>query len=110
MAVSYVEPKFLTRQIYEVFARKISSSGTYSSLSGYPKLFDGVSYNSSAKAKNAALSDYYKVLGNMYADDSNQWQSVGINLINDGSVIVQTSFGEIENFLVTDVVEEPEIG
>ena len=35
----------MKREIYEVYAKVVDSTGAYNTLSGYPKVFDSHSYN-----------------------------------------------------------------
>lgn len=75
----------MKREIYEVYAKIVSSGGNYTTLGGYPKIFDSMSYdNDIDKAKKRAYGAYHAVLGEMYAVDTRPLQIAMILRASDG--------------------------
>lgn len=86
----------MPRQIYEVYAKVVDSTGAYNTLSGYPKVFDSRSYgNDAEKALLRATGEYHDTLGAMCKRDDRQLQTV-LLLSADGTVIERQSIGRIE--------------
>ena len=83
------------RQIFEVYAKIIDSTGAYNTLSGYPKVFDSRSYDDDIdKALLRATGAYYTCLGTMCSNDTRQLQ-MAILMSADGTVLEHKCFGEI---------------
>ena len=86
----------MKREIFEVYAKVVDSTGSYNTLSGYPKVFDSHQYNDDCeKAKARALAEYHDVLGAMYKRDDRQEQLAMIISANLGIVIEGTKIGAI---------------
>lgn len=84
------------REIYLVQASIVDANGTYSALSGYPKLFDSKNYNNDTeKALNRARADYHEVVGAFYKRDDRQLQCASIMNVNGGSQIEATVIGTV---------------
>ena len=84
------------RAIYLVQASIVDANGTYSALSGYPKLFDSKNYsNDTEKTLNRARADYHEVVGAFYKRDDRQLQYAGIMHINTGAQIEATVIGAV---------------
>jgi len=85
----------MQRQIFEVYAKVVDSTGAYNTLSGYPKVFDSRSYgNDIDKALLRATGEYHDTLGAMCKRDDRQLQTV-ILMSSDGFVIERQAIGEI---------------
>lgn len=85
----------MQRQIFEVYAKVVDSTGAYNTLSGYPKVFDSRSYgNDIDKALLRATGEYHDTLGAMCKRDDRQLQTA-ILMSADGFVIERQSIGEI---------------
>jgi len=86
----------MKREIYEVYAKIVSSGGNYTTLSGYPKIFDSMSYdNDIDKAKKRAYGAYHAVLGEMYAVDTRPLQIAMIFRASDGVQEILERVGEL---------------
>lgn len=86
----------MKREIYEVYAKIVDANGAYSTLNGYPKVFDSHQYNDDCeKAKNRARAEYHEVLGAMYKRDDRQEQIAMIISANLGIVIESTKIGSV---------------
>lgn len=84
------------REIYLVQANIVDANGTYSALSGYPKLFDSKNYdNDVEKALNRARAEYHEVVGAFYKRDDRQLQYAGIMHVNTGAQIEATVIGAV---------------
>jgi len=60
----------MIRQIFEVYAKIVDSTGAYNTLSGYPKTFDSRNYdNDIDKALLRATGEYHDTLGAMCKRD-----------------------------------------
>lgn len=65
----------MQRAIFEVYAKVVDSNGTYNTLSGYPKVFDSVSYDGDiAKTRQRAYGGYHECLGAMAKVDNRKVQ------------------------------------
>ena len=63
----------MKREIFEVYAKVVDSTGAYNTLSGYPKVIDSHSYNDDInKARKRAYGEYYEVLAAMCKRDDRQ--------------------------------------
>ena len=63
----------MRREIYEVYAKVVDSTGAYNTLSGYPKVFDSRSYdNDLDKTLRRARGEYYDTIGAMCKRDDRQ--------------------------------------
>lgn len=86
----------MKREIYEVYAKVVDSTGAYNTLTGYPKTFDSRSYdNDIAKAELRAYGEYYEVCGAFCKRDDRQQQIAMIIRASDGLQIEYAHFGEI---------------
>ena len=84
------------REIYLVQASIVDANGTYSALSGYPKLFDSKNYdNDTEKALNRARAEYHEVVGAFYKRDDRQSQYASILNVNSGLQIEATVIGVV---------------
>ena len=86
----------MQREIYEVYAKIVSSAGNYTTLGGYPKIFDSMSYdNDIEKAKKRAYGAYHAVLGEMYAIDTRPEQIAMILRASDGVQAIVERVGDL---------------
>lgn len=86
----------MKREIYEVYAKVIDSTGAYNTLSGYPKTFDSHSYNDNIeKARLRAYGEFHEVLGAMYKRDDRQQQIAMIIRASDGLQIEKVAIGSV---------------
>lgn len=91
----------MQRQIYEVYAKVVDSTGAYNTLSGYPKVFDSRSYdNDIDKTLKRATGEFADTWGAFCKRDDRQLQMVML-MTADGYVINKKCLGEIAE------VEEP---
>ena len=75
----------MEREIYEVDAKIVDASGNFSTVSGFPKIFDSASYNNSTDtARRRAYAAYHTQLGSMYAVDNRPLQIAMITRMSDG--------------------------
>ena len=87
----------MKRNIFIVEAQIVDANGTFSKLSGYPKLFDSRSYdNNIDKALLRARGEFYETVGAMCKRDDRQLQTV-ILMSADGFVLEKESIGEISD-------------
>lgn len=106
------------RQIYIVNAMQVVISesnpgGLFSTISGYPKMFDSRSYNATAENPNgdteaalrAAKADYYSRLSANYAGSVNRVMAVVTLEQADGRQIMRESIGAFP-----DMTPAPEEG
>lgn len=85
----------MKRQIFEVYAKVVDSTGAYNTLSGYPKAFDSRSYNGDIdKTLKRATGEFCETFGAMCKNDSRQLQTV-ILMSADGFVIRKETIGKI---------------
>lgn len=87
----------MKRQIFEVYARIVDSTGQYHILEGYPKTFDSKNYgNDVDKALKRAQSDAYSVASDFSggAGDTRQLQTVTISTA-DGTLVDKIKFGAL---------------
>jgi hypothetical protein len=85
----------MERQIFEVYAKVVDSTGAYNTLSGYPKVFDSHSYNDDIdKALKRATGEFCETFGAMCKNDTRQLQTV-ILMSADGFVIDRKNIGKI---------------
>lgn len=97
----------MKREIYEVYAKIVSSGGNYTTLGGYPKIFDSMSYdNDIDKAKKRAYGAYHAVLGEMYAVDTRPLQIAMILRASDGVQEIVERVGDLPD--VPDSTPESE--
>jgi len=86
----------MKREIYEVYAKVIDSTGAYNTLSGYPKVFDSRTYdNDISKTERRAYGEYYEVCGAFCKRDDRQQQIAMIIRASDGLQIAYEHFGAI---------------
>ena len=86
----------MKREIYEVYAKIVSAAGNYTTLGGYPKIFDTMSYdNDIEKAKKRAYGAWHAVLGEMYAIDTRPEQIAMILRASDGVQEVVERVGDL---------------
>ena len=86
----------MKREIFEVYAKIVSSAGNYTTLGGYPKIFDSMSYdNDIDKAKKRAYGAYHAVLGEMYAIDTRPLQIAMILRASDGVQEIVERVGDL---------------
>ena len=85
----------MRREIYEVYAKVVDSTGAYNTLSGYPKVFDSRSYdNDLDKTLRRARGEYYDTIGAMCKRDDRQVQTV-LLIRSDGIVVDYMSVGQL---------------
>lgn len=97
----------MQREIYEVYAKIMSAGGNYTTLGGFPKLFDSMSYNNDVDlARKRAYGAYHAVLGEMYAVDTRPLQIAMILRASDGVQEIIERVGELPP--VPDPEPEPE--
>lgn len=85
----------MQRQIFEVYAKVVDSTGAYNTLNGYPKSFDSRSYGGDIdKTLKRATGEFCETFGAMCKNDSRQLQTV-ILMSVDGIVIRKESIGKI---------------
>ena len=86
----------MKREIYEVYAKVIDSTGAYNTLSGYPKVFDSRTYdNDIEKTERRAYGEYYETLGAFCKRDDRQQQIAMIIRGSDGLQIEYSHFGTV---------------
>lgn len=86
----------MKREIFEVYAKIVSAAGNYTTLGGYPKIFDSMSYdNDIDKAKKRAYGAYHAVLGEMYAIDTRPEQIAMILRASDGVQEIVERVGDL---------------
>lgn len=87
----------MKRQIYEVYAKVVSSDGSYNTLSGYPKAFDSRSYNNDIdKTLMRATGEFASTWSAMCLREDRQLQMVML-MTADGFVIDKKVIGQIED-------------
>ena len=97
----------MKREIYEVYAKIVSSAGNYTTLGGYPKIFDSMSYdNDIDKAKKRAYGAWHAVLGEMYAIDTRPEQIAMILRASDGVQEIVERVGDLPDVPDPEPVEE----
>lgn len=85
----------MKRQIYEVYAKVVDGSGSYNTLSGYPKTFDSRSYNNDIdKTLMRATGEFASTWGAMCLREDRQLQMV-LLMTADGFVIDKKVIGQI---------------
>ena len=86
----------MQRQIYEVYAKVVDSTGAYNTLSGYPKVFDSRSYNNDIdKTLKRATGEFADTWGAFCKRDDRQLQMV-LLMTASGYVIDKKCLGDIE--------------
>lgn len=109
------------RQIYIVNATQVVTSeahpeGVYSTVSGYPKIFDSRNYSSTettpngdeARALEVAKAEYYSRLSAMYASDTASRVMSVVSLMRaDGRLILCEHIGAFPDMTPVPA-EEPE--
>jgi len=85
----------MQREIYEVYAKVVDSTGAYNTLSGYPKAFDSRNYdNDLDKTFLRAQGEFYDTIGAMCKRDDRQLQTA-LLLRSDGVVMAYKSIGKL---------------
>ena len=85
----------MKRQIFEVYAKVVDSTGAYNTLSGYPKAFDSRLYdNDIDKTLRRATGEFAETWGAFCKRDDRQLQTV-ILMSADGFIIDKKSVGEL---------------
>lgn len=83
----------MARVIYEVTAKVIDANGNFSTLSGYPKVFDSRSYqNDTDKTYRRAEGEFYDVWADMCKRDDRMMQTVMMTTA-DGFMVMNRSEG-----------------
>lgn len=96
----------MKREIFEVHAKIMSAAGNYTTLGGYPKIFDSTSYdNDIDKTRKRAYGAWHAVLGEMYAVDTRPLQIAMILRASDGVQEVTERVGDLPD--VPDPEPEP---
>lgn len=96
----------MQRQIFEVYAKVVDSTGAYNTLSGYPKVFDSRSYNNDIdKTLLRATGEFSSTYGTMCLRDDRQLQSV-ILMSADGFVIDRKCIGAVADLPDPEPVQE----
>ena len=87
----------MKRQIFEVYAKVVDSTGAYNTLSGYPKSFDSRTYDGDIeKTLKRATGEFCDTFGAMCKNDTRQLQTV-ILMSADGFVIRKETIGKIQD-------------
>jgi len=95
----------MKREIFEVSAKIVDANGNYSTLSGYPKVFDSKLFNNNiSTALSRAYGEYYTTLGTLYKREDRQLQTV-ILLRSDGLTLEYRSIGAIADIPDPEPVE-----
>ena len=85
----------MKRQIYEVYAKIVDSTGAYNTLSGYPKSFDSRNYDGDIdKTLKRATGEFFETYGAMCKRDDRQLQMV-LLITADGFTVRRECIGEI---------------
>ena len=85
----------MKRQVFEVYAKVVDSTGAYNTLSGYPKVFDSRSYdNDIDKTLKRATGEFCETFGAMCKRDDRQLQMV-LLMSADGLVIDKKCLGAL---------------
>lgn len=85
----------MKRQIYEVYAKVVDASGTYNTLSGYPKVFDSHVYNDDInKTLMRATGEFASTWGAMCLREDRQLQTV-LLMTAEGFIIDKKVIGQI---------------
>lgn len=85
----------MKRQIFEVYAKVVDSSGAYNTLSGYPKVFDSKNYNNDIdKTLMRATGEFATTWGQLCLREDRQLQMVML-MTADGFVIDKKVIGAI---------------
>lgn len=86
----------MEREIYEVYAKVVDSTGAYNTLSGYPKTFDSKNYNDDIeKARRRAEGEFSTTWGAMCLRDDRKLQIVWLLRASDGLVMDYRSYGSL---------------
>ena len=98
----------MERKIYEVYAKVVDATGSYNTLSGYPKAFDSRSYNDDInKALLRATGEFAETWGAMCKRDDRQLQMVFL-ISSDGWVIDSKRIGELPEIPEPEPTPDPE--
>lgn len=90
------------RKIYTVYAFIVDANGTYSTLSGYPKIFDSRTYNNDInRAFQRVHGEFFEAIGAMCKRDDRQVQTVTLFDQNGNYYDTQT-LGELPLIEVQD--------
>lgn len=93
----------MKRQIFEVYAKVVDSSGAYNTLSGYPKSFDSHTYGDNIdRALMRATGEFASTWGAMCLREDRQLQMVML-MTADGFVIDKKVIGQIADLAETEV-------
>ena len=85
----------MTRVIYVVDAKIVDANGTFSTLSGYPKVFDSKFYDNDAeKTLQRAKGESHDTFGAMCKRDDRQMQTV-ILMTADGRTVDRQTIGAV---------------
>ena len=85
----------MKRQIFEVYAKVVDSTGAYNTLSGYPKSFDSRTYDGDInKTLKRATGEFASTWGAMCLREDRQLQMVML-MTADGFVIDKKVIGKI---------------
>ena len=86
----------MRREIYEVYAKVVDANGAYSTLTGYPMVFDSRTYDGDIeKAEKRAVGAWHEVLGAMSKRDDRQKQIAMIIRASDGMQMAVEQYGRI---------------
>ena len=86
----------MQREIYEVDAKIVDANGNFSTVAGFPKVFDSTSYSDNVDtARRRALAAYHTQLGLMYAADNRRLQMATVTRISDGVVVAIERDGDL---------------
>jgi hypothetical protein len=103
--------KYLDREIYEVSAKAVDTSGGYNNLSGYPISFDSHQNNDDCdKAYFKAMAAYSDAekLGYTAAQSGRPLTIVSLLRISDGMQLKKTCIGKIPMIEIEVPDPEPE--
>ena len=104
----------MARNIFIVNATQVVVSennpqGLYSTISGYPKTFDSMSYDSTDAALRAAKSEYYSRLSANYAGSANRaMATITLEQANGQQIMRECVGGFPEIVQVQEPEPEPE--
>lgn len=85
----------MVRKIFEVYAKVVDANGNYSTLNGYPKVFDSRHYNNDCqKTLKRATGEFHNTFGTMCSRDDRQLQTV-ILMDAEGAILESRHIGEV---------------
>ena len=86
----------MQREIYEVTAKIVDSTGAYNTLSGYPKVFDSKHYdNDLDKTWRRATGEWHAAMTAMSVRDDRPLQLAMITRMSDGVQIIVDRYGDM---------------